>query len=104
AGGGVGAGHDDDVGRGLARRRDLQRHVLRADQALVVQVPALLGQDLVLDVDRGGAGGLEGPDHVHDVERLAVPGVAVDQHGQASARQLPDEGGDVVDGDDAEVG
>ena len=42
---------------------------------------------------------------MHDVQRLAVAGVAVDQHRQAGgARDLADEEADLVDGDDAEIG
>ena len=83
----------------------LGRHVVRIGQLLVVQMAALLRQDLVLDMDRAGARLLEGAHHVHDVQRLAVAGVAVDQHRQArGARDLADEEADLVDRDDAEIG
>ncbi len=56
-------------------------------------------------MDRAGAGLLEGPHHVHDVQRLAVARVAIDQHRQArGARDLADEEADLVDGDNAEIG
>ena len=89
----------------LGGGRDLGGHVVRIGELLVVQMAALLGQDLVLDMDRAGARILEGAHHVHDVQRLAVAGVAVDQHRQPRrARDLPDEEADLVDRDDAEVG
>src|SRR6185437_14632329 len=73
-------------------------------QLLVVQVPALLRQQLILYVHRGGARILEGADHVHDVERLAVTRIAVDQHRQGRrAAHLADEEADVIDSDDPEV-
>lgn len=56
-------------------------------------------------MDRAGARVLEDADHVHDVQRLAIAGVAVDEERQArGAGDLPDEEGDLVDGDDPEVG
>ena len=101
----IGAGDDEQMPARLGGGRHLGRHVVRVGELLVVQVAALLGQDLVLDVDRAGAGILEGAHHVHDVQRLAVAGVAVDQHRQARrARDLADEEADLVDRDDAEVG
>ena len=52
---------------------------------------AFLRQQLVLDLHRAGARVLEGAHHVHDIERLAVAGVAVHQHRQAAgARDLTD--------------
>ena len=61
-------------------------------ELLVVEMAAFLRQQLVLDMDRAGAGFLERAHHVHDVERLAVAGVAVDQHRQAGgAGDLADE-------------
>ena len=86
-------------------RGDLGRHVVRIGELLVVQVAAFLRQQLVLDVHRGGAGVLEAAHHVHDVERLAVAGVAVHQQRQAGrAGDLADEEAHLVDGDHAEVG
>ena len=42
---------------------------------------------------------------MHDVERFAVAGIAVDEQRQARcARDLADEEADLFDGDDAEVG
>ena len=84
---------------------DLGGHVMGVGQLLVVEMAAFLGQQLVLDMNGAGAGFLEDADHVHDVERLAIAGVAVDQQRQAArAGDLADEERDLVDGDDAEVG
>ena len=83
---------------------DLRGHVMRIGQLLVIQVAALLWQDLVLDVHRRRAGVLEAPHHRHDVERLAIAGVAVHQHRQRGrARDLADEKTDFVHGNHAEV-
>ena len=88
-----------------ARGGDLGGHVVRIGQLLVVQVAALLRQQLVLDMHRRGAGVLEAAHHVHDVERLAVAGVAVDQQRQTGgARDLADEEAHLVHRDHAEVG
>ena len=73
-------------------------------ELLVVEMAAFLRQQLVLDMNGAGAGFLEHADHMHDVERFAVTGVAVDQQRQAGgAGDLADEERDFVDGDDAEV-
>jgi hypothetical protein len=105
AGRGVGARDDVEMPARASRRRDLGRHVARAGQLLVVEMPAFLGQQLIFQMDRPGAGLLEGAYHVHRVERLAIAGVAIDEHGQrAGACDLTDEEADLVDGDDAEIG
>jgi hypothetical protein len=68
-------------------------------------MPALLGQELVLDLHRACARILERADHLHDVERLAEARIAVDQDRQsARPRDLAGEEADVVDRHDAEVG
>ena len=105
AGGGVGAGDDEQMPPGAACGGDLGRHVVRIGQLLVVQVAAFLRQQLVLDMHRGGAGILEAAHHVHHVERLAVAGVAVHQQRQAGrAGDLADEEAHLVHRDHAEVG
>ena len=102
--GSVGAGDDIEMPAGLGGGGDLGRHVLRRDQLLVIEVAALLRQDLVLDLHRGGAGVLKRPDHVHHVQRFAKAGVAVHQHGKLRcAGNLPDEEADILDREDAEV-
>ena len=94
-----------EVAAGFRGGGDLGRHVVRVGELLVVQMAAFLRQQLVLDMHRAGAGILEDAHHVHDVQRLAVAGVAVDQHRQARrAGDLADEKRDLVDGDDAEIG
>ena len=103
--GGVGAGDDEQMPAGPSGGGNLGSHVMGVGQFLVVQVAAFLRQQLVLDVHRGGAGILERTHHVHDVQRLAVSGVAVDQQRQAGgAGDLADEEAHLVDGDHAEVG
>ena len=83
---------------------DLGGHVARIRQLLVVEMAAFLRQQLVLDVNGRSACVLEGAHHVHDIERLAIAGVAIDQHRQAAgARHLADEEGDFLDRDDAEI-
>ena len=67
----------------LAGGGDLGGHVVRVGQLLVVEMAAFLRQQLVLDMHRAGAGILEAAHHVHDVQRLAIAGVAVDQQRQA---------------------
>ena len=62
----------------LARRRgaDLGDEVLAAHQLLAVEMAALLGEHLVLDMDGGDAGALELLHRAEDVELVAVAGVA----------------------------
>ena len=104
AGGGIGAGDHDEVAARLRRRGHLGGHVVGVGEFLVVEMAAFLRQQLVLDMNRAGAGFLEHADHVHDVERFAVTGVAVDQQRQArGADDLAHEERDLVDRDDAEV-
>jgi hypothetical protein len=50
---------------------------------LSFRCPHFLGSNLVLQMHRGGPGILEAAHHVHDVERLAIAGVAIHQHRQA---------------------
>ena len=105
AGGGVGAGDDDEVAAGAGGGGDLGGHVVRSGEAFVVEVAAFLGEQLVFEMHGAGAGFLESADGVHDVERFAVAGVAVDKERQARrAGDLADEKADLVDRDDAEVG
>ena len=101
----IGAGDDEQVPAGLCRGGDLGRHVMRVGQLLVVQVAAFLRQQLVFDMHRGGAGILEAAHHVHDVERLAVAGVAIDQQRQPGrAGDLAHEEAHLVHRDDPEIG
>ena len=80
----VGARHDEEVrvAPGIHGRTDaLDRRVL-VDDLLAVEVAAALGVDLVLDVQAGDAGVLEGLHGAGDVHRLAEAGVGVDERGQ----------------------
>jgi hypothetical protein len=63
------------IAASLRCRGHFRRHVVWVDQVLAVKVPALLWQQLVFEVHGAGTRLLEGADHVHDVERLAVAGV-----------------------------
>ena len=47
-------------------------------------MPAFLGQNLILQLDRGGAGVLQIAHQTHDIERLSVAGVAVDNERQVA--------------------
>ena len=95
---------DDEIAARLRGGGDLGGHVMGIGQLLVVEMAAFLGQQLVLEMNGAGAGFLEDADHVHDVERFAIAGVAVDQQRQAAgAGDLADEERDFIDGDDAEV-
>jgi hypothetical protein len=79
-------------------------HVARIGQLLVVEMAAFFRQQLVFDVNGRGTCILESAHHVHDIERFAIAGVAIDQHRQAAdAGNLADEEGDFLDCDDAEI-
>ena len=69
-----------------ACRRAAKSPCLRVRQLLVIEMAAFLRQELVLDVNRRGAGVFEAVHHVHDVERLALACVNVDQHRQTTFR------------------
>ena len=67
---------------GAAGRSNLGRHIIRAGELFVVEMSAFLRQQLVLDMNRRRARVLEGTHHMHHVQRLAITGVAIHQHGQ----------------------
>jgi hypothetical protein len=71
------------------RGPDLLRHLLGADDQLALHVTALLGGDLVLDVDPGHPGRLVGADRADHVQRVAVAGVHVGDHRDVHARGDP---------------
>ena len=75
----IGAGDDAEVLRaaGGGGGADLGDEVLAAHQLLVVEMAALLGEHLVLDMDGGDAGALELLHGAEDVELVAEAGVAV---------------------------
>ena len=66
---------------------------------------AALGKILVLELDRVGAGALELADRAHDIERVAVAGVGIDDQVRVDAvadqRQRL---GDLGHADEADVG
>jgi hypothetical protein len=79
----VRASDDQEVGRapGGHRSRQLGNHLGRGKHLLALHMAALLGHDLVLEVDRRHAGRLvlaHGADHV---DRVAVAGIGVRHHG-----------------------
>jgi Fe-S cluster assembly protein SufD len=87
-----------------AQGRDLGRHVVSIGQLLVVEVAAFLGQQLVFQVHRAGAGFLEGAGHMHDVQRFAIAGIAIDQHRQAGgAADLTNPEADIVHRDHTQI-
>src|SRR5262245_4580304 len=63
---------------GIESSVDLAAHLLRRDQRLAVEMAATLGEILVLELDSVGAGALERAHCAHDVDRVAVAGVGVD--------------------------
>jgi hypothetical protein len=67
AGGGIGSGDDVEMASRLGAGGNFGCHVMGCGQLLVIQVAALLGQLLVLDMDRAGASILEGAHHVHGI-------------------------------------
>ena len=65
---------------------------------------AFLGKQLILDMNSRRACILEAAYHVHDVERLAVTGVAIDEDGQARGTgNLANVEADILDGQYAKV-
>ena len=79
---GIRPGDDPEVTRRPRGPGDLPRHLVRRDQALVREMPALLGHHLVLELDGRRPRVLQLPHEAHHVEHLAVSRVAVDQDGQ----------------------
>ena len=75
----IGPGDDAEVLRlaGSRSGADLGDEVLAAHQLLVVEMAALLGEHLVLDMDRRDAGALELLHGAEDVQLVAEAGVAV---------------------------
>jgi len=103
----VGARHDDEVGIDPCRRRrrDLLGALLGRDHRLALEVAAALRPLLVLDHQPGEAGLLERLDGEVDVDRVAVAGIAVGEHGQiATADQRPADAQVLLGAHDAVVG
>ena len=104
----VGACDDERLARmaGIERGLDLADHFARRDQPLVVEMAAALGEVLIFDLDRVGAGALEHPHGALDVERIAVAGVGIDdqRHPNPVADQRSTRLHDFVHADEADVG
>ena len=128
--GGVGAGLDESVGAlnrpveavhrprvgarndleivvvaAVHRGLDLLDHLAERHHVLALEVAALLGEDLILDLDAGGARALErphGPPHVEGVAEAGV-GIGQDRHrdGIADRRHVVC---DLAQGHEADVG
>ena len=76
-----------------------------ADDLLVLEVPAALRRDLVLDLHRRRARGLDLDDGAPHVQRAAEAGVDVGDERDLDARRDPAHGrGDVVEAEQAEIG
>jgi hypothetical protein len=75
----VRAGDHERLARapGIERRADLAAHLVRSDQSLTVEMPAPLRKILVLELNRVGARLLEPAHRAHDIERVAVTGVRI---------------------------
>src|SRR3972149_5028354 len=58
---------------------NLGLHLLHPDDLLPLEVPAALGEDLVLEHDRRGPGALQLTDGSPDVERVAIARIGVYQ-------------------------
>src|SRR5690606_26700591 len=105
--GGVGARDEHEVGvaAGGDGGADLAHHFVGRDDGLAGHVPALLRHHLVLEVDTGDPGLFVGSYGAHDVDRIAVSGVGVGDHGDVDGG---DDAGRVVDhlgaGQEADVG
>ncbi len=84
---GVRAGNDQRLRRapGVERCLDLADHLARTDERLVGQVTAALGRHLILDLQRRSTPTFELADRALDVERIAEPGVDIDNHRQSGA-------------------
>ena len=72
----------------FGRDRDLARHVVRRNDAPARRVAALLGELLVLELDRRRPGALVAANGMAHVEEAAVAGVAVGDHGAPAIRAI----------------
>jgi stage V sporulation protein SpoVS len=62
----------------LCRSADFLHHLLGGNYILAGKVTAFLRKRLVLDLDAGGAGALQGANRAHDIDRVAIAGVGID--------------------------
>ncbi len=90
-GAGIGASDQQEVRVGLCRRggADLCQIVFKRDHRLVVEVPALLGKPLVLDVQPCHPAPLVFAHRAGDVELVAVAGIGVGDHRHLHGRGDP---------------
>jgi hypothetical protein len=103
-GGGVGAGHDEQVlvAPCIARGLDLANHLAGLHHVLAAEVPASLRRNLVFELDAVGARALQGAHCVVGVEGIAKAGVGV--HDQRQLHGVADAGGVVGDVGEAHEG
>ena len=78
----VRAGDDVKVATRARGGGDLGGHVVATGDLFVGEMTAFLGQDLVFEVDGACASVLKATHHVHDIERFAIAGVAIDEDWQ----------------------
>ena len=81
----IGAGHDDEIGIGAGgdRRLHLLDHELGRDQVLDADVMLdAAGKQLVLDLDRGEAGGFGQRDGALDMHGVAPAAAGIEHDGQ----------------------
>ena len=77
----------------VAGGADLLRHGARGDHALAGEMAAALGEFLVLELDRVGAGALQHLDRAGGVDRVAEAGIGIDDERQGDGFA---HGGDVL--------
>ena len=104
---GVGAADDQRRLRlpRIDRRPDLARHLRRGNDRLAGEMPAALGEHLVLELDRRGPCPLEQPHRPLHVERVAVAGVGIDdQRAVDAVAHQRDRFGNLGRGDEPDIG
>ena len=104
----VGAGHDEQivVGPGVQGGRQRLFEHRRIDDLFVRQMAASLGENLVLQLNRGNPGRVVGPDGAHHVHRRAVSGIGIgdERHVAQRADDHPGSFGHFARGGQADVG
>lgn len=80
--GAIRPGHDREVAARFYCCGPFRCHVARIRQFLVIEMPTLLGQTLVLNLNCSGARILEDTYDMHSIEDFAESGVTVDQDRQ----------------------
>jgi hypothetical protein len=88
-----------------ARCGNSSRGLVRRREQLIVEVAALLGQELIFNLDRGGPRVLEFAHRAHHIQHPAVSGVRIDDYRQAAGTADAARGRrQFVEGHDAEIG